>query len=164
MAWYTIAFAFAGSLDSVKPYTIWLLSAPIFSSLLTSLWQYSPSERSSNVPNHFKIHILLITFYLSSINSQVLLQSNVVVLNRSTLCVPMDCSMSDFPITVSQSFLKLMSIELEMPSNHLILCHPLLLLPSIFPSNRVFSNELALHIRWSKYCSFSIRLSNEYSG
>ena len=56
-------------------------------------------------------------------------------------------------ITISQSLLKPMSIELVMPSNHLICCHPLLLLPSIFPSIRVFSNESALHIRWLKYCS-----------
>ena len=58
------------------------------------------------------------------------------------------------------------SIESVMPSNHLILCHPLLLLPSIFPSHRVFSNESALHIRWPKYWSFrfSISLSNKYSG
>ena len=69
-------------------------------------------------------------------------------------------------ITNSQSLLKLMSIESEMPSNHLILCCPLFLLPSIFPSIRVFSNESALHIRWPKYWifSFSISLSNEYSG
>ena len=69
-------------------------------------------------------------------------------------------------ITNSQSLLKLMSIELVMPSNHLILCHPLLLLPSIFSSFRVFSSESVLHIRWPKYWSFSfnISLSNEYSG
>ena len=66
--------------------------------------------------------------------------------------------------TISQGLLKLMSIELVMPSNHLILCHPLLLLPSIFPSIRVFSNESALRIRWPKYWSFSISPSNEYSG
>ena len=68
--------------------------------------------------------------------------------------------------TISQSLLKLMSIESVMPSNHLILCHPLLLLPSIFQSIRVFSNELALRIRWPKYWSFrfSISPSNEYSG
>ena len=66
--------------------------------------------------------------------------------------------------TISQSLLKLMSIESVMPSNHLILCHPLLLLPSIFPSIRVFSNESALHIRWPKYWSSSISPSNEYSG
>ena len=57
-------------------------------------------------------------------------------------------------LTISWSLLKLVSIELVMPSNHLVLCHPLLL-PWIFPSTRVFSNELALHISWRKYCSFS---------
>ena len=68
--------------------------------------------------------------------------------------------------TISQSLLKFISIELVMPSNHLILCHPLLLLPSIFPSIRVFSNESAPHIRWPKYWSFSFSISpsNEYSG
>ena len=69
-------------------------------------------------------------------------------------------------ITNSQSLLKLMSIESVMPSNHLILCHPLLLLPSIFLSIKVFSSESVLHIRWPKYGSFSfiISSSNEYSG
>ena len=69
-------------------------------------------------------------------------------------------------ITNSQSLLKLMSSVLVMPSNHLILCHPLLLLPSIFPSMRVFSNKSVLHIRWPKYWNFSlsINLSSEYSG
>ena len=69
-------------------------------------------------------------------------------------------------ITSSGSLLKLMSIESVMPSNHLILCRPLLLLPSIFPSIRVFSNESVLHIRWPKYWSFSFSISpsNEYSG
>ena len=68
--------------------------------------------------------------------------------------------------TISWSLLKLMSTELVIPSNHLILCHPLLFLPSIFPSIKVFSNELALSIRWPKYWSFnfSINTSNEYSG
>ena len=85
----------------------------------------------------------------------------------TTLCDPMDCSMPGFLFfTISRSWLKLMSIELMMPPNHLILCCPLLLLPSIFPSIRIFSNELALRIRWPKYqsFSFSISLSNEYSG
>ena len=69
-------------------------------------------------------------------------------------------------ITNSRSLLKLMSIELVIPSNHLILCCPLLLSPSVFPSIRVFSNESAVHIRWPKYWSFSfnIRPSNEHSG
>ena len=69
-------------------------------------------------------------------------------------------------ITNSWSLLKLISIELVMPSNHLILCHPLLLLPLIFPSLRVFSNGSALRIRWPKYWSFSFNISpsNEHSG
>ena len=69
-------------------------------------------------------------------------------------------------ITNFQSLLKLMSIELVMSSNHLILCHPLLLLPSIFSSIRVFSNKSALCIKWPKYWSFSFRISpsNDYSG
>ena len=69
-------------------------------------------------------------------------------------------------ITNYQSLFKLMSIELVMPSNHFILCRPLLLLPSIFPSIRVFSNEPVLRIRWPKYWSFSFSISpsNEYSG
>ena len=66
--------------------------------------------------------------------------------------------------TISQSLLKLMSIESVMPSNHLILCRPLLLLPSIFPSIRVFSSESALCIRWPKDWSFSFSLSSKYSG
>ena len=69
-------------------------------------------------------------------------------------------------VTISRSLLTLISVELVMPFNHLILCHPLLLLPSIFPSFRVFSNELALCIRLPKYWSFSFSISssNEYSG
>ena len=68
--------------------------------------------------------------------------------------------------TITQSLLNLMSIESVMTSNHLIFCHPLLLLSSIFPSIRVFSNELALHVRWPKYWNFSFSNSpsNEYSG
>ena len=70
------------------------------------------------------------------------------------------------PFTIFQGLLKFMSVKSVMLSNHLILCHPLLLFPSIFPSIRVFSNELALHIRWPKYWSFrfSISPSNEHSG
>ena len=79
-----------------------------------------------------------------------------------TLCDPMDCSTGGF--TVPQSLLKLMSTELVMPSNHLILCCYLLLLSSIFPGITVFSNELASHIRWLKYWSFSISPSSECSG
>ena len=71
---------------------------------------------------------------------------------------------SSLSSTVSQTCLKYMSIELVLLSNHLILCQLLLLLPSIFPSIRVFSNELALHIRWPKYWNFNFSPSSEYSG
>ena len=84
-----------------------------------------------------------------------------------TCCDLMDCSMrAPLSFTVSQSLLKFMSIESVMPSNHLILCHPLLLLPSTFPSIRIFSSGSALHVKWPKYWSFSFSISssNEYSG
>ena len=91
-----------------------------------------------------------------------------VVQSCSTSCNPMDCSTPGFPwsITNSHSLLKLMSIGSVMTSNHLILCHHLLLLPSIFPSIRVFSSESVLHIGWPKYWhfGFSISPSNEYWG
>ena len=81
-----------------------------------------------------------------------------------TLYDPTDCSTSGFPVLyISRNLLKLMSIESVMPPNHLILCHPLLLPPSIFPIIRVFSNELAVHIRRPGYWSFSFNPSNEYS-
>ena len=86
-----------------------------------------------------------------------------VQLFATTLTTACQASLS---ITSSWSLPKLMSIELVMPSNHLILCHPVLLLPSIFPSIRVSSNKSALHMRWPKYWSFSFSISpsNEYSG
>ena len=84
-----------------------------------------------------------------------------------TLCDPMNLSMSGLPVHQnSQSSLKLMSIESVMPPSHLILCRPLLLLPSIPPSIRVFSNESTLRMRWPKYWSFSFNISpfNEHPG
>ena len=84
-----------------------------------------------------------------------------------TLCNPMACKcQASLSITNARSLLKLISIESVMPSNHLILCRPLLLSPSIFPSIRVFSSESVLRIRWPKYWSFSFSISpsNEYSG
>ena len=85
-----------------------------------------------------------------------------------TLCDPpwIAALQASLSIINSQSLLKPMSTESVMPSSHLILCRPLLLLPSIFPSNRVFSNESVLHIRWPKYWSFGFSMSpsNEYSG
>ena len=79
---------------------------------------------------------------------------------------PMNCSTPGFPVYHQLPTLKLMSIESLMPSNHLILCFPLLLLPSVFPSIRVFSNDSVLPIRWPKDWSFSFSISpsNEYSG
>ena len=92
-------------------------------------------------------------------------QFSSVAQSCPTLCDPVDYSMPCFPVRNQlPDLLKLMSIELVMPSNHLILCHPLLLLPSIFPSIRVFSNESVLCIRWPKCRSFSfISPSNKYS-
>ena len=82
-----------------------------------------------------------------------------------SLCNPWTAArQASLSVANSQSLLKLMSIESGMPSNHLILCHPLFFPPSIFPSIKVFSNESVLCIRWPKYWSFSISPSNEYSG
>ena len=96
-------------------------------------------------------------------------QFSSVAQSCPTLCDPMvtcQACQAFLSITTSWSLLKLMSIETVMPSNHLILSHPLLLPPSIFSSIRVFSNESVLRIRWPKYWSFSfsISYSNEYSG
>ena len=104
-------------------------------------------------PNKFKQHSNSVQF--SSVSQSCL-----------TLCDPINCSTPSLPIHHQiLEFTKLMSIESVMSSNDLILCHPLLLLPSIFSSIRVFSNELALGIRWPKYWSFSFITSpsNEYS-
>ena len=88
--------------------------------------------------------------------------SSLVV--QSLSCVRL-CDLMESSTTVLLHYLKLMSIESVTPSNRLILCHPLLLLPSVFPSIRVFSSELALHVGWSKYWSFSFSISpsSEYS-
>ena len=90
-----------------------------------------------------------------------------VQFSRSVMSDPMNHSIPGLPVHHQLlEFTQIMSIESVMPSNHLILCRPLLLLPSIFPSIRVFSNESALHIRWPKYWnfSFSISPSNEHPG
>ena len=96
---------------------------------------------------------------------RILVQFGHSVMSDSVTLWTAACQAS-LSITKSQSLLKLMSIELVMPSNHLILCHPLLLSPSTFPSIRVFSNESTLRMRWPKYWSFSFSISpsNEYSG
>ena len=109
-------------------------------------WGMQRSESSS----------LLVVHFLSSVTQ-----------SWPTLCDPMDCSMPGFPVPHNtQSFLKLTSIKSVMSSKHLILCRPLLLLPSIFPSIGGFSNESALYIKWPMYWSFGFSISppNEYSG
>ena len=108
-----------------------------------------------SVSSIFKLHL---SHNLSFVQSLSQLQLFVTPWN-----VALQASLS---FTVSWSLLKLMLIELVMPSNHLVLCHTILLLPSIFPSIRVLSNELALHIRWPNYWSFSFSISpsNKYSG
>ena len=118
-----------------------------------------------------KVLIIIIVYKLVSANLSVwcckLVQFSSVAQSCQTLCDPMDCSTPGFPVHHQlQCLLRLMSIELVMPSNHLILCCPLLLQSSIFPSIRVFPDESVFHIRWPKYCSssFSISPSNEYSG
>ena len=141
------------SLWNSSPLTFWcqtLLPSEMFY-FLSSLW-YAFLPLNINLTCEL-CHML---FQFSSVTQSCL-----------TLCDPMDCSTPGFlSITNSQSLLKPMSIELVMPSNHLILCRPLLLLPPIPPSIRVFSNESVLHIRWPKYWSFSFSISpsNEYSG
>ena len=96
---------------------------------------------------------------------QILYQFASVAQSCLTPCDPRDCSTPGFPVH-HQLLEPSQSIKSVMPSNHLILCHFLLLLPSIFPSIKVFSNELAVCIRWPKYWSFSFSISpsNEYSG
>ena len=89
--------------------------------------------------------------YLMCLLSISSVQLSSVPQSCLTLCDPLDFSTAGFPITNSQSLLKLMSIESVMPSDHLSLCYPLLLLPSIFPSIRAFSKESVFHIRWPKY-------------
>ena len=105
--------------------------------------------------------------HLSHESSCFMVQLSSVAQLCQTLCDPWTAvHQASLSITNSQSLVKIMSIESVMPSNHLILCHPLLLLPSIIASIRVFSTQSVLHIRWPKYWSFSFSInpSNEYSG
>ena len=111
--------------------------------------------------------MLLIHNYSNSIQRYSVFSSVTQLYLTLSLCDPMNCSTpASLFITNSQSLLKLMSVESVMTSNHLIPCRPLLILPSIFPSIRVFSNESALHFRWTKYWSFSFNISpsNEHPG
>ena len=135
---------------------------------------------------HYSSTLLVMTWGLSSAITDFTAMNFLITVSRDTfpcislaLSVQFCCSgvsesgtpwtaarQASLSITNSQSLIKLMSIESVMPSNHLTLCHPLHLLPSIFPSIRVFSNESVLHIRWPKYWSFSFSISpsNECSG
>ena len=122
---------------------------------------------------HSQVGIVLYVYFLAHLSFKLYFVwiSSVQLLSRVQLFVTLwtAACQASLSITNSRNLLKLMSIELVMPSNHLMLCHSLLLLPSIFPSIRVFSNESVLCIRWPKYWSFSpsvniISPSNEYSG
>ena len=117
------------------------------------MWSTKPAEYSRHRCLHIRLHSL------------IEIQSSRSVLSDSATPWIAACQAS-LSITNSRSLLKFMSIQAVMPSNHLILCHPLLLLPSIFLSFRVFSNESVLGIRWTNYWSFSFSISpsNEYSG
>ena len=144
------------SIESVMPsnHLIFLHPLLLLVSMFPCIRVLSNSQFFSSEMKYISLLFLILT-QLSSVAQSCL-----------TLCDPMDRSTLDLPITNSWSSPKLMSIESVMPSNHLILCHPLLLLPSIFPSIRVFSNESALRIRWTKYWSFSFSISpsNEHPG
>ena len=124
------------------------MSPALASGLLTT----GPPGKSSTCIFIEEIHFVIVV--------QLLSHGQLFATSRAAAC------QASLSFTVSQSLLKPMSIELVMPSNHLILCRLLLFLPSIFPSIRVFSNESVLHIRWSKYWAFSLSNipSNEYWG
>ena len=115
-----------------------------------------------------ELYAVMRPFSILVVTSRVYQFSSVQLLSRVRLfATPWTVAhQASLSITISPSLLRLTSIESVMPSNHLILCRPLLLLPSIFPGIRVFSSESALRIRWPKYWSFSFNISpsNEYSG
>ena len=114
---------------------------------------------SKTLLHEYNIDLLLLFLVLqNSCSVQSLSHVQLFVTPWTAAC------QASLSISNPQSLLKLMTIKSVMPSNHLILCHPFLLLPSIFPILRIFSNESVLHIRWPKYWSFSISPSNEYSG
>ena len=117
------------------------------------------------IPQH--VILTAFSFHPSAPLSQDLFSSIQSLSHLQDFATPWTAAhQASLSITNSWSLPKLVSLELVMPSNHFILCHPLLFLPSIFPSIRVFSNESVLHIRWPKYWSFSLSISpsNEHPG
>ena len=121
-------------------------------SILSSLQQSQCTEHSTYTHTHMHTHTHAHTHTHTHTHIFVVIQSLSCLQLSAIPCTA--AHQASLSFTTCQSLLKLMSIELVMPSNHLILCHPLLLLPSIFPSNRVFSNKSTLPIRWPKYWSF----------
>ena len=134
-------------------------------SLHSSLLPLCPYNSLYLYPKHYSFKVRFCHLFKTSSR---LLTALCCSLTKSCpiLCDPMDCSMPGFPLsfTTSLSLLKLMSIKSVLLPNHPILCCPLFLLPSIFPTIRVFRNDPVIRIRWPKYWSFSFSLSNEYSG
>ena len=124
----------------------------------TYIYILPPTPLTSRLPRN--IEQISMCYTVGPCSAQLLSRVHLFVTPWTVAC------QASLSITKSWSLLKLMPIESVIPSNHLILCHPLLLLPSIFPSIRVFSNESVLHIRWPKSWSFSFNVipSNEYSG
>ena len=138
----------------------------LWGTVLVAPWHvgsYSPNQGWNLSPMHCKADSQPLDQGSPSVQFSSVQSLSHVRLFATPWTAPCQASLS---ITNSWSLLKLMSIELEMPPNNLILCRPRLLLPSIFPSIRGFSNESVLHVRWPKYwsLSFSISPSNEYSG
>ena len=128
------------------------------------IYKWSSQEKILNITNHKEVQIkIMMSYYLITIRVSLVQSLSRVRLFATPWPAALYASLS---ITNSQSLLALMAIESMMPSNHLILCCPLLLLSSIFPCIRVFSNESVLPIRWPQYWSFSYKISpsNEYSG
>ena len=148
-----------------------------FSTMSSKLQAPNKQEMSLNIPAYTYNPIFIQSFILKNcigyslcIRPSNVLSAGIVV--KLLSCVPLfvmpwtAAHQSPLSFTISQTLLRFMSTELVMLSNHLILCGSLLLLPSVFPSIRVFSSQLAFHIRWPKYWSFIVSISppNEYSG
>ena len=171
LAWASLVAQLAKNLPIMWETWVWSLVSRSPGEGKSYQLQYSGLENSMNHTVHgIKNNQTLpsdFDFWLQS-ESQMFysVQFSSVAQSCPTLCDPMECSTPGLSIANSWSLLKPMSIESVMPSNHLIFCHPLLLLLSILPSIRVFSNESALRIRWPKYWSFSFSVSpfNEHPG